>query len=201
MFNVEKLIAGLTKKDKSAFRNAFKHEKVEFNKDGLSAVVNNVFGIRGGYILEDGTYSPNVITLEGQLYLLSVGLAGATAQAAWYLALWQNAVTPTEAWSAASFPTDATENTSTTEGYTGTRQVWTPDTPLAEPMKNAASPAVFNMVTASSLTTQGAALLSTATRGGTSGILMSAAPFQGGPRTHYNGDAFSVVYEEALQPV
>jgi hypothetical protein len=201
MFNLSRLIQTLPFSERKFLRNALRREQVEFNQDGMTAIIRNVYGIRGGYRLEDGSYSPNVITLEGQLYLLSTGLAGGTAEAAWYIALWQNAVTPDESWTAANFASTAGENTSTSEGYTGNRPQWVPDTPLAEPMKNSASPAEFNIVTASSVTFQGSALVSASVRGSTSGILMSAAPFDGGPRTQYNGDIFRVVYEESLQPL
>jgi len=184
-----------------SFRNAFRREKVEFNRPDATVLVNGVFGIRGEYVLPDGEVCPNTISAEGQLYLLSVGLAGQTAEANWYLTLWQNAVTPAESWTAANFATTAGENTSTTEGWTGNRQAWTPDTPLAEPMGNDANPAVFNIVTASSVTFQGAALLSSPTRGGTTGVLMSAAVFPSGARTLYNGDTYRLVYRESLQPV
>ena len=154
-----------------------------------------------GYYTDDGAYHPNIVTAEGQLYMLKAALAGSTQSTAWYLALWQNAVVPAESWTAADFATTAGENTSTTEGYTGNRQVWTPDTPLADPMSNSNSPAEFNIVTASSVSFQGTALLDTATRGGTGGVLLSAAAFDGGPRVKYNGDVFRIVFEQGLQPV
>lgn len=203
MFNFEKLLQGLSFRDRSLFRNLFKREAVDFNQGNNAVVVGGKFGVRGQYLtLDDGATHPNVVTSEGQLYLLATGLAGGTAEAGWFLALWNNAVTPTEAWDAASFTATAGEITSNTEGYSETtRPVWTPDTPVAEPINNSASPATFSIVTATSLTIQGAALISGSAKGGTTGVLMSAAAFTGGARTQYNGDVFKLVYEESLQPL
>lgn len=203
MLNLSRLISYLPFSERRFIRNAWKRERVDFNKGDLPVVINNVYGVRGRYrIVGEPGHSPNVITAQGQLYLLETGLAGGTAEAGWYLALWQNAVTPSETWDAATFATTAGEIVSTTEGYTGTnRPAWTPDTPHTEPMSNSASPATYNIVTASAVTIQGPALISSAARGSTAGILMSAAAFSGGPRTQSNGDTFRVVYEESLQPL
>lgn len=201
MFNLSKLMRDLSSKKRRFLQDALRREQVEFNKDGFIMVAKDLMGVRGVYRTEDGMEHPNVVTSEGQLYLLSAGLAGGIAEANWYLALWANAVTPSESWTAANFSTEAGEITSTSEGYTGDRKVWTPDTPLVEPMSNTAAPAMFNIVSATSILIQGPALLSSLVRGGTAGILLSAAPFEGGSRTQYNGDAFRVVYEESLEPV
>lgn len=202
MFNFDKLLQGLSFRDRSLFRNLFRREAVDFNQGKTTLSVGNKFGVSGRYITADGAVHPNMITAEGQLYLLATGLAGGTAEAGWYLALWNAAVTPAESWTAANFTSTAGEITSSTEGYSeSTRPVWTPDTPVVEPMNNSASPATFSIVTASSLTIQGGALISSSAKGGTSGVLMSAAAFTGGARTQYNGDVFKLVYEESLQPL
>ena len=199
--NIEKLLAGLKWADRKLFRNLFKREAVDFNSDGSLLKVGGLYGVSGRYILGDGTVHNNTITAEGQLYLLSTGLAGGTAEAAWYLALWNGGVAPAESWTATSFSTTAGEIVSATEGYSeATRPQWVPDTPLAEPMSNSASPAQFTIVTATTLTIGGAALISSSGKGATTGILMSAAAFSPA-RTHNNGDIFSVIYEESLQPL
>lgn len=199
--NLTPLIQALSWTDRKLFKNAFKREKVEFNQNEHTVIVDGKYGVVGTYETNTGAIAHNTMTTEGQLYLLKTGLASGTAEASWYIALWNNAVTPAESWDAATFASTAGEITSATEGYTGSRPAWTPDTPLAEPMKNSAAPATFNIVSASSVSIQGPALISSATKGGTSGVLLSAAPFNGGVQSESNGNVFKVVFTQELRPL
>lgn len=200
MLNIKQLIKGLPWKERKYFTKAWLREKIDFEPGVI--MVSNTIGIFGGYRLGDGSYHKNTITLEGQLYLLATGLAGSTAEAAWYQPLWNEPTTPLESWTAAAFATDASEIISQSEGYSGAdRPVWVPNQPLAEPMNSTDSPATYDIVTASSLSIVGTGLISSQARGATSGILMSAVAFDGGARTQLNGDTFKSAYEEGLQPV
>lgn len=141
----------------------------------------------------------NLIPTEGIAYILGSAL-GATAKiTTWYLAVFSGAVNPAASWTAANFAANASEITSTTEGYSNvTRPTWTPGSVTAGVIGNLASKATFNIVCTTSVNISGAALLSSNTRGGTSGVLASASRFAT-VRQVYSGDAFELGYEVELQ--
>jgi len=144
----------------------------------------------------------NLLPLESLTYLLTTGFADGTKLANWYTAVFSGAVSPVESWTAANFATNATEITSDTEGYSNaTRPAWTPG--AAAPsgstviIGNLASRAVFDIVCSTTLNIAGAAILSSNTKGGTTGKLASATRY-GTARVVNNGDAFGVGYEMGL---
>ncbi len=146
----------------------------------------------------DEQTSENNLPDEGLIYLLNVGLNNATKLTAWYLALYAANYTPLAGLTAASFPATASEITSGTEGYSeSTRQVWTPTTPTTPLIDNLANKAAFTIVTASSLTVYGAALLSESAKGAVTGKIMSATKFTAS-RTLYNTDTFNLAYRVSL---
>lgn len=156
----------------------------------------------GGYYHDvngqDARFDPNLLPDEGLVYLLSVGLNNGTKLAAWYLSLYAANYTPLAGLTAASYPATASEITSGTEGYSeATRPVWTPTAPTTPLIDNLANKAAFTIVTASSLTVNGAALLSDATKGAVSGKLVSATKFSAA-RTLYNTDVFNLAYRVQL---
>jgi hypothetical protein len=147
---------------------------------------------------EDERVDPNLLPDEGLMYLLTVGLYNGTKLPTWNLALYAANYTPLANLTAASFPATASEITSSTEGYTeSTRPVWTPSTPSANSIDNLANKAAFTIATASSLTVQGAALLSEAAKGAVTGKLVSATKFSAA-RTLYNTDVFNLAYRVQL---
>lgn len=158
--------------------------------------------ISGTYIHDvngqDERQDPNLLPDEGLIYLLSVGLNNGTKLSTWYLALYAANYTPLANLTAASFPATASEITSNTEGYIEpTRRVWTPTAPTTPMIDNLANKASFTIATASSLTVNGAALLSEATKGAVTGKLVSATKFRA-PRTLYNTDVFNLAYRVQL---
>lgn len=148
---------------------------------------------------QDLRIDPNLIPAEGIAYILGAAV-GATAKiSAWYLAVFSGNVSPASNWTAANFATQASEITSTTEGYSNaTRPAWTAGSVTAGVIGNLASKAVFNIVCTTSVNISGAALLSSNVRGGTSGTLASASRFAT-VRQVYTGDAFELGYEVELQ--
>lgn len=148
---------------------------------------------------QDVQVDPNLIPTEGITYILGSALGSTSKISTWYLAVFSGAVTPTASWTAANFASNASEITSTTEGYSNaTRPAWTPGSVAAGVIGNLSSKAVFNIVCTTSVNISGAALLSSNTRGGTSGVLVSASRF-GTVRQVYSGDAFELGYEVELQ--
>jgi hypothetical protein len=153
-----------------------------------------IHDVNGQDVREDKNLLPD----EGLIYLLSAGLANGTKLAAWYLSLYAANYTPLPALTAASYPATASEITSNTEGYTeATRPVWTPTAPTTPLIDNLANKAAFTIATASSLTVNGAALLSDATKGAVTGKLASATKFSAA-RTLYNTDVFNLAYRIQL---
>jgi hypothetical protein len=158
--------------------------------------------ISGTYIHDvngkDERTDPNLLPDEGLMYLLTVGLYNGTKLATWYLALYAANYTPQTNLTAASFPSTANEITSNTEGYTeSTRPVWTPSAPDNNSIDNLTNKASYTIATASSLTVQGAALVSEAAKGAVTGKLASATKFSAA-RTLYNTDVFNLAYRVQL---
>jgi hypothetical protein len=158
--------------------------------------------ISGMYIHDvngkDERIDPNLLPDEGLMYLLTVGLYNGTKLPTWYLALYAANYTPLANLTAASFPATANEITSNTEGYTeATRPVWTPSAPSANSIDNLTNKAAFTIATASSLTVNGAALISEQTKGAVTGKLVSATKFSAA-RTLYNTDVFNLAYRVQL---
>lgn len=149
----------------------------------------------------DGEYlgaQPNLVPLEGLQYFLETGLSGNAAITSWYLALFSGAVNPTSSWTAANFTANASEITSSTEGYSNSdRPQWMPGGISGSKLDNLSSLATYNIVCTTSIDISGAALLSDSTKGGTTGTLASATRFDQ-EHTVNNGSTFEVGYEVEL---
>lgn len=141
----------------------------------------------------------NLIPAEGIAYILGTALGATSKITNFYLAVFSGNVNPAANWTAANFATNASEITSTTEGYSNaTRPAWTPGSVTAGVIGNLSSKATFNILCTTSVNISGAALLSSNTRGGTTGTLVSASRFAT-VRQVYSGDAFELGYEVELQ--
>jgi hypothetical protein len=185
------------KRYRSLIANRMAQHQYEVSDEGIYLPKERAF-IQGAYThnvngLDERT-DHNILTDEGLNHLLNVGFNGATATGTWYLALFSGNVTPAANWTAANFTATATEITSGTEGYTeSVRQTYNEATSTAKSITNNASKAAFTFATASSVTVWGAALLSVSTKGGTTGVLMSAGKFNTA-RVLYNTDVFNLGY-------
>ena len=149
--------------------------------------------VNGEYQGEDH----NLLPTEGLNALLNIGVGATAKVAGWYIALFSGAVAPAANWTAANFAANASEITSTTEGFAGNRPAFTVAAAAGGIVNNAAARATFNIVCTSQLTVQGAAVLSSDVRGGTSGVLLSAARYALA-RTFNNGDIYDCEYELQL---
>lgn len=141
----------------------------------------------------------NLLPVEGLAYMLSVIMGQTPKPAGYFLALFSGAAAPAANWTAASFAAAASEITSMTEGYTSpTRPVWTPPASTATAsIDNMAAVAHLTMATAGTLNVTGAALLTNSTRGGTTGVLISASKYAA-TRVFQNGDTYDVGYRVSL---
>lgn len=147
---------------------------------------------------QDERVDPNILPDEGLMYLLTTGFYNGTKLTTWYLSLYAANYTPVAGLTAASYPATAGEITSGSEGYSeSTRRTWSASAPAANEINNVASKATFTIVTASSLTVNGAALTSDATKGAVTGTLASATKFSAA-RTLYNTDVFNLAYRIQL---
>lgn len=189
-------------KHNGEFGRYLRNHQYEINDTGGVVFVRAAAVAHGGYLHDvnglDEQFSPNLLPDEGLIYLLTTGLNNGTKLPTWYVSIYGANYTPLAALTAASYPGTASEITSNSEGYSeATRPVWTPTAPTTPLIDNLANKAVFTIVTASSLTINGAALTSDATKGSVTGKLVSATKFPAA-RMMYNTDAFNIAYRVQL---
>jgi len=129
----------------------------------------------------------NLIPDAGRDYLLNAGLNAGAQFSTWYIGLYSGNYAPVAGDTAATFPASATEITT---AYTGDRHALTPDALLAGVWVNSVAPAIFVFVDATT-TVRGGFISTTATKGGTTGLLLSAvlAP---SPKTVLAGESLKV---------
>ena len=161
---------------------------------GITAKGEYFDRINGG----EWTRTENLIPTEGLAHILNVALGTTPKPASHHLALFSAAAQPTANWTAASFASTASEIVSMTEGYSAaTRPTWTPTNTSTNSIDNMAAVAKVTMKTASSLTVQGAAMLTTSAKGGTTGALISASKYAS-PRVFQDGDTYEIGYRISL---
>lgn len=162
---------------------------------GIMAKGTYVHSVNG----EDERRDSNIIPAEGIAHLLGVTLSDDARITEWYLAVFSGAVTPDTNWTAANFNANASEIVSGTEGYSDAARIqWVPGSVVSGVIDNLASKAVFNIACSTTINISGAGLLSSSTKGGTSGTLISASRFAAA-RTLNDTDAFELGYEIEIQ--
>lgn len=161
---------------------------------GITAKGEYYDRINGG----DWSRTENLIPTEGLAHILNVALGTTPKPASYHLALFSAAAQPAANWTAASFASTASEIVSMTEGYSAaTRPTWTPANTATNSIDNMAAVAKVTMKTASSLTVQGAAMLTSSARGGTTGALISASKYASA-RVFQDGDTYEIGYRISL---
>ena len=161
---------------------------------GITAKGEYFDRINGG----EWTRTENLIPTEGLAHILNVALGTTPKPASYHLALFSAAAQPQANWTAASFASTASEIVSMTEGYSSaTRPTWTPANTSTNSIDNMAAVAKVTMKTASTLTVQGAAMLTSSTKGGTTGALISASKYAA-PRVFQDGDTYEIGYRISL---
>lgn len=142
--------------------------------------------------------SENLVTNEGLVHILNTAFGSSPKPQGYHIALYSAAATPQEQWTAQNFASTAGEIVSMSEGYEGaTRPKWTPENTATNSIDSLKTAAKFVIKTDSTLTVQGAALLTSATKGGTDGVLVSAIKFNA-PRVFQNGDTYELGYRISL---
>lgn len=161
---------------------------------GITAKGEYYDRINGG----EWTCTENLIPTEGLAHILNVALGTTPKPASYHLALFSAAAQPAANWTAASFASTASEIVSMTEGYSAaTRPTWTPANTATNSIDNMAAVAKVTMKTASSLTVQGAAMLTNSSKGSTAGVLISASKYAA-PRVFQDGDTYEIGYRISL---
>lgn len=158
----------------------------------------NAITVKGEYFEringKEWVKSTNLITDEGLTHLLNVALGTSPKPNGYFIALFGASATPQASWNAQNFVAAASEIVSMSEGYaSATRPKWTPQNTSSNSIDNMQSVARFEIKTDSTLTVQGAALLTSATKGSTDGVLVSAIKFNA-PRVFQNGDTYELGY-------
>lgn len=177
------------------------NEQFDLTEEGLYLPRQGIM-VKGEYFdrLNDGEWerTPNLVVTEGLAHILNTALGSTAKAAGYYLALFSGATAPAANWTAANFASVASEIVSTTEGYTNaTRPEWTPANTTTGSIDNMSATASLTIATTSTLNVTGAALLTNSTRGGTSGVLISATKFSA-TRTFQTGDVYQVGYRLSL---
>ena len=142
--------------------------------------------------------TPNLVVNVGLKDMNDKYFSGASYTAAWYVGLYGAAASnnPAASDTAASHPgwTEVTTYSNATRPQAVFGAATTADPSV---INNASSPAQFNIN--GTATVGGAFLISDNTKGGTTGVLFSAADFQApGDRTVANGDVVNVTYQFSL---
>lgn len=167
---------------------------VYFPRQGVLAAGEYFDRINGG----EWQRTKNLIPTEGLAHILNVAMGSTAKPAGYFLALFSGAAAPAANWTAASFAAAASEIVSLTEGYTNaTRPAWTPTNTSAGSIDNMASVASVTIATSSQLNVTGAAMLTNSTRGGTTGVLVSATKYAAA-RVFQSGDTYEVGYRLSL---
>lgn len=189
------------KKHAAEFLTYLRNFKYERTEEGLYFPTAKATA-KGMYFHDVNGLDPqcdhNLLPDEGLTYLLATGLGNGTKITSWYLALFGGSTTVAANWTGANFAANASEITSSSEGYSeANRQIFTPGTATANTIDNLSSKAAFTIVTSSQLNVTGAGLLSNNVKGSTSGTLISATRFTS-TRVLSNTDVFNLGYRVQL---
>lgn len=128
----------------------------------------------------------NIIPNEGRDYILNAALNGGSQYSTWYIGLFEGSYTPVAGDGAATFPGSATETTAYTSS---TRPVLNDGALVSGLWANVASPASF--VFSADKTIRGGFISSLATKGGVSGVLLSAV-LGSSPKSVDSGETLQV---------
>lgn len=191
MLNIDKKLA-------AAMLASVHADNYEYTDGGLvfpreSAKLVGIYTVKanGG----DDEEKKNLVVKEGLIHLLNVALGNTPKPAGYFLALFSGSTAPAHNWSAANFPTVASELVSLSEGYTlATRiPVTTTNASADTHIDNYGSEVEVTFATASTINVTGTALLTASAKGATTGVLVSASLYPA-PYTFQNGNTFKTGY-------
>lgn len=143
--------------------------------------------VRNGEVI-DRFETPNLVVNEGLDHVLNTVFHSGTQVGTWYLGLFEGNYTPIATATAANIASASTESTAYDEAQ---RQEYNEAAASAQSITNSANKATFTMSATKNI--YGAFLISNATKGGTSGVLFSAARF-GAPKAVVDDDQLLLTY-------
>jgi hypothetical protein len=143
--------------------------------------------VRAGEVI-DREEITNLVTNEGLDHVLNTVFHGGTQIATWNIGLFEGNYTPTPSITAANIASAATESNAYDET---TRQEFNEAAASGQSITNSASKATFTMNATKNI--YGAFLISQNTKGGTSGVLFSAARFAA-PKAVVDDDQLLLTY-------
>ena len=153
-------------------------------------IVGGVF--HGEVRRKDGSIEPfaddNIVVNQGLNNLLGVMFNAAAQTVTWYLGLFEGNYTPVASVTAATIASTSTETTAYTQAG---RPAFSPAAPASQAITNSANRATFTFNASKQI--YGAFLISSATKGGTGGVLFSATRFAT-PKTVDNEDEILLTY-------
>lgn len=147
--------------------------------------------VRDGVVI-DTWKEKNLIPTEGLNHMLDVVCKGGSQVSTWYVMPYEGDYTPLATNTAANFPGLATECTAYTEAN---RVTWVEGAVSAGAVDNSANKAEFTIN--ATKTIYGCALVSVATKGATTGVLLSAVRFSA-PKSFVSSDTLRVTAPVSL---
>ncbi len=164
------------------FKRDIRNGRFEQEKNGLFLPRHKIIigGVFSHELIRDGEslgveHDHNLMVDEGLNHILSVAFHGASGDAKvdpWYIGIFEGNYTPLATDTAANIATNATESTAYDEAA---RPTWDEAAPASKQITNSASKATFTIN--ATKTIYGAFLVSSSTKGGTSGTLAAASKF------------------------
>jgi len=183
----------------------FRNHDWERNDDGEILIAHAKIGGVFSTFAPDGlgeVETHNLLCIEGINYLLSCGVGNGvgsnTSPSSFYVAPFSGVAEPSQDWAASgtyAFATTATELT--TQYSEATRVAFVDSVPASRSVNNTASPAEFTAAT-DNVNIRGIGLLSSSTKGTTSGILLSVAKYASVRNLPTTGDKISIKYTLTL---
>jgi hypothetical protein len=196
--NLQGIISALPSRHWRELGRIFRNHRYERNDDGDLLIAHAKFSGVWECTAPDGqgtVVSRNLLTTEGANHLLSVAVAGGTQYTTWYIAPFSGNVTVLDTWTAATFAAAATELT--TQYSEGTRVAFTESVPSAKSTNNTSNPATITAAS-DSVSIWGLGLLSSSTKGATSGVLLSAVKYSTVRTLPTTGDTIGLKYTMTL---
>lgn len=175
--------------------NEVRRGKFEKADNGLFLPAAKVFlgGIFGHEVIRDGqslgvVWDPNTVVNEGLDHILDAVFHGGSQISTWYIGIFEGNYTPVPGDTASDIATNSTESTAYDEAN---RVEWNEAAPSGQSIDNSANRAQFTMN--DTKTIYGAFLISSNTKEGTTGTLMSASKFSAS-RSVQSSDQLLITY-------
>lgn len=199
IFNpAERIVSQLLPKHWKELYRLYRNHKWETDDDGNLLISHAKIGGVYETFAPDGlgcVQTSNLIVTEGANYLLSCGVGSGTQNTKFYIAPFAGNITVADTLTSATFSATTTELT--TQYSESTRVEFVESAPASKSTNNIANPAVFTSAV-DNVNIWGVGLLSSSTKGATSGVLLSAAKYSTVRNLPTTGDSLAVKYTLTL---